>query len=90
MWTESIEILNPYEATKASISNKHKKKIGMFRNISIIVKQKVEIFLYNRGYHKIKDLQGWGHCGLCGKYIPNTVMRKSWAWDICDECKNLK
>lgn len=46
---------------------------------------------FNRiGYYKIDDLQAGAHCDCCGKWIPNRVVVKYWAWDICDDCMKPK
>ena len=39
------------------------------------------------GYYRIKDLQGFGHCGLCGKPINDTVFERGWAIGICEKCE---
>lgn len=78
MWTDSIVVLNPYEATKI-------KNITL--SITKRVKARIVNFLYKYGYYRIKDLQAWGHCGLCGKPITNEVFSKDWAWGICSDCE---
>ena len=39
-------------------------------------------------YYKISDLQIGGHCGLCGRWIPDEIFEKIWAWGMCKECKD--
>lgn len=29
-----------------------------------------------------------GHCGLCGKWIPDRVVPSWWRWVLCDDCIN--
>jgi len=38
--------------------------------------------------YDIDDLQCGGHCGCCGKWIPNEILAKEWAWGICEECRH--
>jgi len=33
------------------------------------------------------DLQIGGHCGICGRWIKDVIVQKSWAVTICDNCK---
>ena len=91
MWSESIKILNPYEAIQTKLFVKRQKKKIDGREKRAVKLRNIKWlhdFLYNRGYYKIDDLQGWGHCGICGKFMPNAVMEKDWAWGICKECKS--
>jgi len=37
-------------------------------------------------FYKIEELQTWSHCGCCGKYLPNDIVPKAWAWGLCKEC----
>jgi len=37
------------------------------------------------GYYDISELQVGGHCGLCGKWIPNEIYPKYWAWGVCED-----
>lgn len=37
--------------------------------------------------YDLKELQGWGHCGICGKPINSEVFEKVWAIGICEDCK---
>lgn len=34
----------------------------------------------------IDNIQIGGHCGLCGKWMPNQLFPKTWAWGVCDKC----
>ena len=34
-----------------------------------------------------KDLVVGGHCGCCGKWIPDELFLRHCAWWICDECQ---
>jgi len=34
------------------------------------------------------DIQIGGHCGCCGKWVPDILIDNSWPWTICDECIN--
>jgi len=27
-----------------------------------------------------------GHCGLCGKWVPNCLVHHAWRWTICKDC----
>jgi len=61
----------------------------------------LQVFLYNffrdpirtvanhLGYYSFDQLQGWGHCGCCGKFIENEVHLKCFSWGLCDECAGL-
>ena len=31
-----------------------------------------------------------GHCGICGKWIPDEIFDKYWRWGICIKCKEGK
>ena len=35
----------------------------------------------------IEDLQIGARCGVCGKWIPDTIAPIYWAWDICNKCE---
>lgn len=26
-----------------------------------------------------------GHCGLCGRWVPNAVVDKDWTWTLCED-----
>jgi len=34
----------------------------------------------------IDNLQIGGHCGLCGKWVPDEILPKSWAITLCSKC----
>lgn len=34
-----------------------------------------------------EEIQVGGHCGICGKWIPNELFERWWAWGICDKCR---
>lgn len=36
--------------------------------------------------YDIEDLVIGGHCGLCGRWIPDEIFDKMWRWGICDKC----
>jgi len=40
--------------------------------------------------YEIEDLQIGGHCGICGKWIPDKIYEKVWAVGICKEHIQLK
>jgi hypothetical protein len=40
--------------------------------------------------YDIEDLVVGGHCGLCGKWIPNEIFDKNWSWGVCEDCKDVK
>lgn len=46
----------------------------------------IERFLNKNGYYKIDVLQAGAHCGCCGKWMPESVTVKHWAWDLCNDC----
>ena len=31
-----------------------------------------------------------GHCGLCGKWVPNCLLPRWWPITICDDCRKIK
>jgi len=31
-------------------------------------------------------LQVGGHCGLCGKWVPDVIVERGWSWTLCDKC----
>ena len=37
--------------------------------------------------YDIEDLKIGGHCGLCGKWIPDQIFPEAWSWGICNECE---
>ena len=37
------------------------------------------------GIYIISELQIGGHCGLCGAWMPDIIVPKDWAWDMCDD-----
>jgi len=41
--------------------------------------------------YDIEDLTIGGHCGCCGKWIPDEIFGKSWeeGWGLCDNCCQL-
>jgi len=51
------------------------------------IKRLLNSWLNNMGYYRIKDLQGFGHCGLCGKPINDMVFERGWAIGICEKCE---
>jgi len=38
------------------------------------------------GLYDIDDLVIGGHCGCCGKWIPDQIFDKWWAWGLCQHC----
>jgi hypothetical protein len=38
----------------------------------------------------ILELQIGGHCGLCGKWVPDVIVERRWAWTLCDKCAKSK
>lgn len=38
----------------------------------------------------ILEIQIGGHCGLCGKWVPNVLVERDWSWTLCDECAKAK
>ena len=32
------------------------------------------------------DLQIGGHCGCCGKWVPDVIVNRHWAWALCKKC----
>lgn len=41
------------------------------------------------GLYDIEDLQIGGHCGCCGKWIPDKILPKLWAVELCKKCLNI-
>ena len=41
-----------------------------------------EQFIYNQ-FNKYYTVGG--HCGLCGKWIPDAIVDKYWTWTLCDD-----
>jgi hypothetical protein len=39
------------------------------------------------GWYHIDEVQAGGHCGLCGAWVPDHVLPKSWPWTICKKCE---
>lgn len=37
-------------------------------------------------YYLIVEMQVGGHCGLCGKWVPDVLVERHWAWTMCDKC----
>jgi len=38
----------------------------------------------------ILELQIGGHCGICGKWVPNVLVERRWSWTLCDKCAGGK
>ena len=38
--------------------------------------------------YDIEDLQVGGNCGGCGVWIPDVILPKYWAWDLCNFCSS--
>jgi len=36
------------------------------------------------------ELQIGGHCGICGKWVPNELVDRRYPWTLCEECKEVK
>lgn len=36
----------------------------------------------------IDNLQIGGHCGCCGKWVPDVILPKIWAITLCERCSN--
>jgi len=34
-------------------------------------------------------LQVGGHCGICGKWVSDVLVERSWSWTLCEVCKNV-
>ena len=39
--------------------------------------------------YDIGDLQIGGHCGCCGKQIPDEIFEKGWSWGLCKACRGI-
>ena len=40
------------------------------------------------GLYDIEDLTVGGHCGCCGRWLPNEIVDKFFKWSLCDHgCK---
>jgi len=33
-----------------------------------------------------EEMQVGGHCGICGRSMPNELFDKDWSWGICQKC----
>lgn len=36
--------------------------------------------------HDIEDLAVGGHCGCCGRWVPDKIFEKAWPWGLCRKC----
>jgi len=36
--------------------------------------------------YMILELQVGGHCGICGKWVPNVLVERQWLWTLCEKC----
>lgn len=41
------------------------------------------------GLYDIDDLRVGAHCGCCGHWMPNEIVSKDYAWDLCKKCENI-
>ena len=48
------------------------------------LKQKTKNWL---GVYDFCDLVVGGNCGLCGAWMPNEIVEKTWHWSICSQCE---
>lgn len=39
--------------------------------------------------YDIIDLQIGANCGCCGEWIPETIVEKDYAWDLCNKCESV-
>lgn len=39
------------------------------------------------GLYDIEGLVIGGHCGCCGKWIPDEIFPEIWTWGLCQECR---
>lgn len=47
------------------------------------IKSRIENWIINLICSKIAI---GGHCGLCGKWIPDVLLPRYYSWSVCDEC----
>lgn len=38
----------------------------------------------------ILELQIGGHCGCCGKWVPDALVERRWSWTLCEKCAKGK
>lgn len=50
------------------------------------IKNKIYNWRFDHGYFRIDELTTGGRCGLCGKWIPDTIFPTIWPWGICEQC----
>jgi hypothetical protein len=49
------------------------------------IKNIIDNWRFNHRYFKLNEIQAGGHCGVCGKWIPDVVVPKDWPWDMCED-----
>ena len=42
---------------------------------------------YRISWYMPTYLEVGGHCGLCGKWIPDVLVHRDWSWSVCEKCK---
>lgn len=57
----------------------------MANKITVGIRNLFRNWMRDMGYYAIDELQVGGHCGLCGKWIPDKIFPKYWAWGMCKE-----
>ncbi len=40
--------------------------------------------------YDVEDLVVGGHCGLCGAWMPDTIVEKVCGWGMCVKCAEAK
>jgi uncharacterized radical SAM superfamily Fe-S cluster-containing enzyme len=51
-----------------------------------MLRKLTERWLRHHGYYKFSELRVGGHCGLCGRYVPNEILPKDHDITICKKC----
>ena len=35
----------------------------------------------------LSDVQVGGHCGCCGRWVPDALTEAAWPWTLCPDCQ---
>ena len=46
-----------------------------------------KIFKYFNLYFNTEQFRVGGHCGICGKWIPDKIFNKYNTWGVCEKCE---
>ena len=85
--TESKTVTRKNFAVRPCVLNSHDQiNFPKLKGLLITIVRSV-IKKFDLPFYSPNELQGWGHCGCCGKSIFNEVFPKYWAWGLCVECQ---